>query len=489
MATDTDSYAFFSLILKANERMTAAIIAILNHIMKLKFSIAAITCLTGLLVSCSSGAGEVEQKQHDIFPLPCKEKVGHWDYRAYYVDKDGKEIESISESLNQLDPNHNFEPAFFQDGLLNVDVRTPDGVNRVFIDEKGSIVIDMKQVLSKLGLQNQISIEYARYSDFSHGLCFVEAVNGNDLVYIAINKKGDVVFMLDYRPISAFNAKGQAYCKNNSGHIGIFSDKGEILVNPAEDIEDSGDASETLPPVEDAVIRRDNDGKFTLYSYSGKALTAAMPYRFIPDANDCCVVPASGHSGRYSIISKDGEVLCTTDFRRLENDGKWYWYETADREYGWIDRNGEVKIGPLKLKDSQSRHSRIDGFPNPFYGGEYSVGTATTVGEDRNYSYRGGCMSVALLQKMAEDGGFYELDGLDSGSASQPGVIMLSPMVNGLVIGQNSQTGRALVWKMKGKKLMPVNEEYEFIPAYGRNYIRFYGTYALNPGALWKGLR
>lgn len=461
--------------------------------MKLKFII--IGCLATLLASCSNGSGEVEQKQHDIFPLPCKRAVrvdGYKRFRAYYVDKEGKEIASLSATLEKLDPNYSFEPDFFQDGLLNVDVRTPEGWNRVFVDEKGAVVLDMKQVITKLGMQN---IEYVKYSDFSHGLCFVETVKGKDFVYTAINKTGEVVFKLPFCPISSFNDKGQAYCHDLSGHIGIFSDKGEVLVAPAENvvhsgITTSGHLSETLPPVEDAVLKRGEDGKFTLYDYSGKALSAAMTFKFFPDANGCCVVPATENGGTYGIINKEGTLLCKTDFRQLKNDGKWYWFENANHEYGWIDKNGEVKVGPLKLSSMQVVHSRVDGYPHPFYGGEYSVGTTTHDSSDGDYIYRAGCLTVSDLRELKEKYDEYEPYCLISGNSI--GIIALSPVVNGVVIGFDVYDGEAHIYKVKGKDLVPVNKDNGFIPASvanGFNSVLLYGSYALNPGSHWRGIR
>lgn len=461
--------------------------------MKLKFFI--IAGMAALLASCSNGSGEVEQKQYDIFPLPCKRAVrvdGYKRFRAYYVDKEGKEIASLSATLEKLDPNYNFEPVFFQDGLLNVDIYTPEGKTRVFVDEKGAVVLNMKQVITKLGMQNT---EFVKYSDFSHGLCFVETVKGSDLVYTAINKTGKVVFTLPFCPISSFNDKGQAYCHDSSGHIGIFSDKGEVLVAPAENvvhsgITTSGHLSETLPPVEDAVLKKGEDGKFTLYDYSGKALSAAMPFKFFPDANGCCVVTVLDNGVTYGIINKEGVFLCKTDFRQLENDGKWYWFENADHEYGWIDKNGEVKVGPLKLSSGQVRHSRIDGYPHPFYGGEYSVGTTTELLSDGDYSYNAACITVSGLRKMKKEDDEYDIFMFTRGD--NMGKIILSPVVNGVVIGFDDYTNRAYVYKVKGTELKPVNEDNGFIPASvtnGYNSVRIYGSYALNPGSHWRGIR
>ncbi|MDE7116829.1 MAG: hypothetical protein K2O56_10460, partial [Muribaculaceae bacterium] len=228
---------------------------------------------------------------------------------------------------------------------------------------------------------------------------------------------------------------------------------------------------------------------YALYDYSGKALSKPMAYRFIPDANDCCVVPAAGAGNTYGIVNRNGEMLCVTDFRNLVNDGKWYWFENSDKEYGWIDMNGDIKIGPLKLDESQSRHSRIDGYPHPFYGAEYSVGTETLVDEQHEYYYFGGCMSVSALKEMTEKDGIYNLNGLAGDKASELGVVMVSPVVNGLAIGLSMYAGKAYVYKVSGKKLVKVNGEYGFTPAFGNDYIRLYAAYALNPGALWRGLR
>lgn len=50
-----------------------------------------------MLHSGCGGSSNVEQKQNDIFPFPCKTRE-----RAYYVDKDGNEMETLDHALVNL---------------------------------------------------------------------------------------------------------------------------------------------------------------------------------------------------------------------------------------------------------------------------------------------------------------------------------------------------------------------------------------------------
>lgn len=451
-----------------------------DEILKVNIIIYLISLL--LVTSCSS-LDNIEQEQHDIFPLPCKKHNC-----AYYVDKDGMVLEGLFETLNQLVPNQNFAPTFFQDGLLRVDVNTPSGRNRVFLNENGEVVLDMLKVIQNLSPELPHWWNYAKFTDFSHGICFVETFNDNDKVYAAINKKGEKVFTLPYKPVSAFNEKGQAYCKDGSKY-GIISEKGEILLSPIEGVyagySTMGYQSEELPPIPDAVIIKDANG-YTLCDYTGKALSATMDYPFRPDANDCCVMP-NNNGSTWSIISKEGKVLCETNYRNLQNDGKWYWFESHNGEYGWIDKNGEIKIGPLKLQESQSIYSRVDGFPHLFYGSGYSVGTKTSKYKD-DPTYISGCVSIADFKEMSESP-LKEYDILSYTKAQQSDIVLASPVVNGYVIGIKTRWNKALVYKIDGEQLVPVNEENDFVPKYGESYFHLYGTYAINPNHLWQGFK
>ena len=436
-----------------------------------------------LFVTSCNSLDNIEQEQHDIFPLPCKKYN-----RAYYVDKDGMELNGLSEALNRLVPNQNFSPTFFQDGLLRVDVSTPDGRNRVFLNENGEVVLDMLKVIQSLSPKPSHWWNYAKFTDFSHGICFVETFKDNDRVYTAINKKGEKVFTLPYKPVSAFNEKGQAYCKDNDKY-GIISDKGEILLTPSEEVfggySTMGYSSEEVPPIPDAVIIKKNG--YTLCDYDGNALSATMSYPFRPDANGCCVIPMSDNGGTWGIVDKDGKVLCETNYRNLRNDGKWYWFESRDGEYGWVDKNGETVIGPLKLQESQSRYSRTDRFPHLFYGSEYSVGTNTS-NDKYGLTQISGCVSIADFKKMSESP-LKEYDILSYTKAQQSDIVLVSPVVNGYVIGIKNRWNKALVYKIDGEQLVPVNKENDFVPKYGESQFHIYGIYAINPNHLWQGLR
>lgn len=417
---------------------------------------------------------DTTQPQHSIFPLPCKTKT-----RAYYVDENGAEMEALNTAIENENLGKWFEPDFFQDGLLKIDITTSEGRKCKFLDADGNIVLDVySTVFLKLFPE---SPDYAKCTDFSQGIAFVRLIPGTTY---AIDKAGNVVFELAGEPESAFNSKGQAFFRNSAGHIGIFSKNGKILVEPKECNKLTGTSSHPTP-IEDAIhVFNGEDETYTLQTFDGKNITVPMRFKFIPDYNGYSVMPASG-AEKYAIVDKDGTELFKCDYRQLENDGKLYFFENPDREFGWCDATGKIKIGPLKPYSQQIPHGRIDPMPNLFYGSKWSVGTQTSVSDGENL-YWSGCMTADDLQDMADnyDGEFDMLSNLRSYRINE---VMISPMVNGRCIGINMYRRCGYVYHFDGKGLAPVNDENAFAPKYQNGYFRMYGMYALDPTTLWEG--
>lgn len=426
---------------------------------------------TVLVLSGCGGASDVEQKQTDVFPFPCKTRD-----RAYYVDKDGNETAGLNQAIADLNLGRWWEPVFFCDGLLRIDKRRDDG-QRVclFLDDKGNVVLDvMKSVFAGLFDEKP---EYARCSDFSRGIAFVKSGSLEPKVY-AINKKGEVLYEFEGIPTTGFNESGEAFFRAPNGDYGVMNDKGKVVVEPSRGIV----PSDNLPPVKGCVVASSGNG-VGLMSYDGKYVVEPL-YSCISvlDANDNVVF--TRFDGTVGIADKSGNVLCETDYSSLVNDGKWYYFTTKGDEVGWCDEKGEVKIGPLRRSEEQSVRGRYEWYPNMFYGSPYSVGTQTTVGEDGNYRFASGCLSVASLEDKTGHGGTYFFEPDD---ATADGIVFITPVVNGRVVGMDpgSKTGR--VYRVDGNKLTMVSPQ-GFYPKYGHGYLNIIGRMALNPTYGWKGV-
>ena len=394
-----------------------------------------------LLLSGCEGASDVKQKQHDLFPFPCISDSG----RIAYVDKDGEYLQELYELLISLHLPKSYRPGLFQDDLIRIDSHNED-YERIclFADKDGNVVLNMLDVMARVFPGE--NTDYTRCTDFSHGIAFIS----NDWLHsYAINKKGEVVFEFDGTPQSAFNKKGQAYFKDISGHYGIISSTGKTLYEPNQNVFPYSNATwgDYPMPVEDAVILRAEDGGFILTSYDGKPLSAITKKPFVPDNNGCSIT--QGRGGIYSIIDKEGNTLCRIDCDIIHNDGKLYWYQSITRnEVGWIDKDGNIKIGPLKRAENQSKYSRIDWFPNMFYGSAYSVGTKTEEW-DNNFEFFGGFFSPKKLNYMAEEGYYFSnISDSHFNDNLNWGAIILTPVVDGRYIAVSAITGYAHVFKI-----------------------------------------
>lgn len=438
-----------------------------------------------LLTGCS-GTSEVKQKQYDIFPFPCKTKA-----RAYYVDRDGNEMEDLNKAIENLNLGRWWEPGFFYDGVLRIDYKETERVC-LFLDEKGNEVLNLMQdVFPKIFPDRP---ELARCSDFSNGIAFVRRTQFDSNVF-AINKNGEVLYEFEGIPTSGFNKQGQAFFEVN-GKYGVMTTKGEILFAPSDRIRILYPEE---PPVKNCFIVQENNGGLGLMRLDGSFVISPDCYRLSNlDENNCVVFKRSGENDQpntIGIADNSGKVLWQAnekDYREFENDGKWYYFMTSDNEVGWCDKNGVVKIGPLKKYDDVSFRSQVEWYPRPFYGAAESVGTNRSI-IDGDYFYTSGCMSVKALKEMSTDGD-YNLN-VDV-KASYPGVLLITPIVNGRAVGIDMTWEKAFVYSFNGGKLRPIIKAKEvtemidegFIPKYDYYYFHNYGKRTLNPVFGWSGV-
>lgn len=424
-----------------------------------------------LLLSGCGGTANVEQKQNDIFPFPCKTRE-----RAYYVDKNGNEMESLNQALVNLNLGRWWEPGFFYDDVLRVDTKRDGERICLFLDENGNTVLNVAQdVFPKLFTQYP---EYAKCSDFSRGIAFVKSGSLEPKVY-AISKQGETLFEFEGTPTSGFNDKGEAFFRAPNGEYGVINDKGEVIMEPNPYVLPNHNG---VPPVKSSVIVR-VDNKCGIMTYNGQFIINPI-FSIVSnlDDNDCVVFKTYGEG--IGIADKSGKVLCQTDYEDIVNDGKWYYYTTNDNQVGWCDKNGEVKIGPLKKSDAQSKRSRYDWYPNPFFGSNYSVGTQTSAGEDGNCRFISGCLSVNALEELASTGNKYEFVANDP---IEHGIVFISPMVNDRIIGIDPRSHVGWVYKVEGNKLVQVNTT-GFYPKLNTVNIYILGQKALNPSYEWSGI-
>lgn len=430
----------------------------------MKVKLISIILLGFLLSSCGGGSN---QSRQGFYAIPCKDRAGN----SYYLNENGEWLQNLSQTLESLDLGRWWEPGFFQDGLLRVDSRNGNDRICMFLDSAGNVKLDVYNTVFKQLFPEKP--EYAKCTDFSQGIAFVRDGSLLPKSY-AIDKSGKVLFELEGTPISGFNEKGQAFFRNPSGHNGVISKSGEILMEPNENIYEN---PYHLPPVGDCVNYR-LDNKVALMKFEGKG-TAPLSFQLmIPDENGCVVI--CDFEGRWGIATVDGKVLCSTDYKHLENDGKYYYFLTKDNRAGWCDKNGNVVIGPIGENVNQAKRSRYEGLPRPFYGSKWSVGTITTVDDFRDYAFHSACMTEDELKKMGDT---YDPESVSPKSTVSG--IAISPMVNGRTIITNKK-GQALVYSFESGALTEHGDD-RFVPKYGYYEFNIWGLYVMNPVTQWKG--
>ena len=268
-------------------------------------------CVVTLFSACGSNT---QRPQRSFFPIPCMSKTGF-----YYVDENGEKMDALSGELAAIGwkPNLNYSlgSGFFIDGLLKVrDV--------YFLDRNGALVLNVEEVFAKVFGEYA---EYAKCSDFSEGIAFVQGGSLEDRTHAtAINKKGEVLFELAGRPLTAFY-EGVAYFMAADGNIGVFNSKGEILVEPREDIARAVTQYVKTPPLRGKASVKNEEGLIGAINFKGELvvdyISKDLPLEF--DQNDGAVFYKDS---RYGLVDGKGKNLIEPIYTRLENDGNWYYY-------------------------------------------------------------------------------------------------------------------------------------------------------------------
>lgn len=419
-------------------------------------------CVVTLFSACGSNT---QRPQRSFFPIPCMSKAGF-----YYVDENGEKMDALSGELAAIGwkPNLNYSlgSGFFKDGLLKVrDV--------YFLDRNGTLVLNAEEVFAKVFGEYA---EYAKCSDFSEGIAFVQGGSLEDRTHAtAINKKGEVLFELAGRPLTAFY-EGVAYFMAADGNIGVFNSKGKILVEPREDIARAVTEYVKTPPLRGKASVKNEEGLIGAINFKGELvvdyISKDLPLEF--DQNDCAVFYKDS---RYGLVDGKGKILIEPIYTRLENDGNWYYFKTEDNKIGWCDKNGKEKITAVN-RDIEFKYGRTKAGPYPFYGSDYSI-AFSTFDLDGARVYK----SHALTKEGLEDTLHLYLNG------QIYGYLLVTPFVNGIAVGLDVKERTCALIGEKGIDdiLHPELNDNYFACVWEPNDLEAIGDYIVHPWAYWKG--
>lgn len=414
-------------------------------------------CVVTLFSACGSNT---KQPQRSFFPIPCMSKAGF-----YYVDENGEKMDALSGELAAIGWKPSLGSGFFKDGLLKVrDV--------YFLDRNGTLVLNVEEVFAKLFGEKA---EYAKCSDFSEGIAFVQGGSLADRTRAtAINKKGEVLFELAGRPLTAFY-EGVAYFMAADGNIGVFNSKGEIVVEPREDIARAVTEYVTTPPLRGKASVKNEEGLIGAINFEGELvvdyISKDLPLEF--DQNDCAVFYKDS---RYGLVDGKGKILIEPIYMRLENDGKWYYFKTEDDKIGWCDKDGKEKIAAVN-RDIEFKYRRTEAGPYPFYGSDYSIAFSTyDLDGERVYG------SYAWTEDELEED-VVILQGKICG------YLLVTPFVDGVAVGLNVKERTCTLISEKGIDDIfhpELNDNY-FACVWEPADLEEIGDYVVHPWAYWEG--
>ena len=415
-------------------------------------------CIVTLFSACGSNT---QRPQRSFFPIPCMSKAGF-----YYVDENGEKMDALSGELAAIGwkPNLNYSlgSGFFKDGLLKVrDV--------YFLDRNGTLVLNAEEVFAKVFGEYA---EYAKCSDFSEGIAFVQGGSLEDRTHAtAINKKGEVLFELAGRPLTAFY-EGVAYFMAADGNIGVFNSKGEILVEPREDIARAVTEYVKAPPLRGKASVKNEEGLIGAINFKGELvvdyISKDLPLEF--DQNDCAVF---SKGNRYGLVDGKGKILIEPIYTRLENDGNWYYFKTEDNKIGWCDKNGKEKVEPIE-PGKEPRYRLAPG-PYPRYGSDYSIAYESSESDGGRF-YSTHIWSEDDLKK-----GYWRGRGVW-------GYLLVTPFVDGVAVGLDvkERTCVLISEKKLGTFSTELNDNH-FACVWEPYSLEAIGNYIVHPWAYWEG--
>lgn len=410
--------------------------------------------LSLLLVACTS---PTRQPQRSFFPIPCESRAAG----IYYVDENGEKMTGLNEALKNYRWRPDVESMFFHDDLLRID-------GRYFLDRDGQLVLDVDKVAEELHLR------WAKCSDFSEGVAFIQGGSLADVhKSFAIDKNGKLLFELEGKPLTAFY-KGFAYFETSDKEIGIVNSKGEIIVEPREDISIAYSTYPFMvPPINGKISVKNDKGLIGAINFKGDLLVDYISLKpLVFDNNNCAVF--RDENGKYGLVNSKGKIMIEPVYSALINDGKWYYYEMRDEEFGWADKRGIIgkgwcdKKGVIKMELLPHTRARREG-PYLFYGSPYSVEL------EYNDSFGDSKYFTSLH------------DESDLGIANGFGYWLASPFVNDVAVAYIPNESTFTLVRRNGMFLERVNDNYFAGVWSPKSDFEMVGDYVVHPWALWHG--
>ena len=162
-----------------------------------------------------------------------------------------------------------------------------------------------------------------------------------DEIIKAIDKKGKVLFNVDFaEEIYAYN-HGYAVFKNAEDKVGMIDTKGNIVLEAKYDFLNV--VAKNL-----IIVKEDSDDdEFGVIDAKGKEIIP-IEYESIRYVDDYFTVGKSSKNGptKYGIFNNKGKQIIDFEYKFICKDGKYFAFETKKGRYGWINKKGEYVIDP-----------------------------------------------------------------------------------------------------------------------------------------------
>lgn len=307
-----------------------------------------------LLAAGCGNSSENTKLLEDIELIPVRMSEVKGDLRTTYLTLDGK----------QAFDKRFFDADFFSDGLAKVTTLVDEQyLLYSFINTKGETVFEAP---------------YKNVTGFWNGVAWAKA---KDTV-IALNTKGEEIFVLDGTPKTMFNANGKALVETKDGNYGIVDKSGAVSL-----LADTLTVDTSFPIIyANRLVVRNEHYKKGIIDLKGNVIVDFGVYDeiFPYDVNGCAVVTMDSEFMR---IDKDGKKISDFSFSlpRLGEfnghcDGDLYVYVghvqidyyPCDLYHSWRDKSGN-EVGELADMTKVAKAATyIGAIFQGFYGGEYA---------------------------------------------------------------------------------------------------------------------
>ncbi|MEY8686861.1 WG repeat-containing protein [Bacteroides sp. AN502(2024)] len=307
-----------------------------------------------LLAAGCRNSSENTKLLEDIELIPVRMSEVKGDLRTTYVTLDGK----------QAFDKRFFDADFFSDGLAKVTTLVDEQyLQTSFINTKGETVFDAP---------------YKNVTGFWNGRAWAKKEDS----VVALNTKGEEVFVLDGTPKTMFNADGKAMVKTKDGNYGIVDKSGAVSL-----LADTLTVVTSFPIIyANRLVVRNKHGKEGIIDLRGNVIVDFGVYTNISpyDINGCALVSVDGES---IWVDKDGKKLADEEFGisqlgRFHGhcDGDLYVYVGSGQVdyypctfyHSWRDKNGK-EVGELAdLGRVAKEAAYVGGIFQGFYGSEYA---------------------------------------------------------------------------------------------------------------------